>query len=504
MANPSEKLALSLEELKKFQNDQGIAVIKSSGLSRTHKERLIKNGFLKEVLKGWYISSRPDELPGDTISWYMSFWKFAAVYLNSRFGDEWCLSPEQSLSIHAGNLSVPRQLLVRSPKASNNIIQLLHGISFLDLKLEIPDRPSMITINGIQVYSLFEGLTAIGSDFYKSNPTDARTCLSMVKDVSGLLNKLLDGGKSIVAGRLAGAFRNIGNNKIANEIINTMKSAGYDVREDDPFKEKLIWTLDKKVLSPYVNRITLMWQQYRQTVIEHFPPVKELASDIEGYLKSVEEKYAEDAYHSLSIEGYKVTTQLIERVRAGNWNPEANEEDRRERNAMAARGYYQAFQAVKSSIRKILEGENAGEVVDDDLGIWYRELFSPSVAAGLIKASDLAGYRNGQVYIKGSKHTPLNPEAVRDAMPVLFDLLRTETEPSVRAVLGHFILVYIHPYMDGNGRIGRLLFNTMLASGGYSWKVIPVEKRNDYMESLEKASVEQDITDFVKFLANLK
>lgn len=47
-------------------------------------------------------------------------------------------------------------------------------------------------------------------------------------------------------------------------------------------------------------------------------------------------------------------------------------------------------------------------------------------------------------------------------MPVLFDLLHEETEPSVRVVLGHFIFVYIHPYQDGNGRMGRFLMNTML------------------------------------------
>jgi hypothetical protein len=99
------------------------------------------------------------------------------------------------------------------------------------------------------------------------------------------------------------------------------------------------------------------------------------------------------------------------------------------------------FRISKDSQQKILEGENAGEVVDDDLGTWYRELFTPCVTAGLIKASDPTGYRIGQAFIKGSKHTPLNPEAVRDAMPILFDLLRKETEPGVRAVLGHFVLV---------------------------------------------------------------
>jgi len=170
---------------------------------------------------------------------------------------------------------------------------------------------------------------------------------------------------------------------------------------------------------------------------------------------------------------------------------------------MAARGYWQAFQAVKESIQDILDGKNPGEVADVGHGIWYRELFTPSVVDGILKASDLAGYRTNQVYIKGSKHIPLNKEAVRDAMPVLFDLLKEETEASVRAVLGHFIFVYIHPYMDGNGRISRFLMNTMLASGGYKWTIIPVEQRNEYLLTLEQASVDQDISGFAKFLAKL-
>ena len=105
------------------------------------------------------------------------------------------------------------------------------------------------------------------------------------------------------------------------------------------------------------------------------------------------------------------------------------------------------------------------------------------------------------MFIRGSKHTPLSREALRDAIPVLFELLTEETEPAVRVVLGHFIFVYIHPYMDCNGRIGRFLMNAMLASGGYSWTIIPVESRPDYMAALEKASGEQDIVPFAKFIA---
>lgn len=72
MASLQEKLAASLKELKKLQNKNGFAVIKSSYLSRTHLERLLKNGFIQEVMKGWYISSRPDGVTGDTTNWYTS------------------------------------------------------------------------------------------------------------------------------------------------------------------------------------------------------------------------------------------------------------------------------------------------------------------------------------------------------------------------------------------------------------------------------------------------
>jgi len=88
-------------------------------------------------------------------------------------------------------------------------------------------------------------------------------------------------------------------------------------------------------------------------------------------------------------------------------------------------------------------------------------------------------------------------------MPAFFDLLREEPEPSLRVAIGHFVFVYIHPYRDGNGRIGRFLMNVMLATGGYPWTVIPLEKRDEYMAALECGSVEQDISQFAVFLERL-
>lgn len=501
MATVQERLAESLKRLQKLQNKNGLAVVRGAQMSRTHLQRLVGSGFLQEVMKGWYISSRPDSLPGDTTNWYTSFWFFVAQYANSRFGKRWCLSPEQSLSLYSGNRTVPRQVLVRTVKVSNNVVNLLHDTSLLCFQTAMADPVYTEPQYRLNLYSLVEALVECSPDYFRSDPVTVRTCLSLIAQPSDLLKVLLEKGQTTKAGRLAGAFRNIGNSSAADEIVGTMKGLGYDIREEDPFEDKAVLE-SMRVVSPYVTRLKLMWQVMRGTVLEVFPRTNRVHTDMDACMRHLEAQYSLDAYHSLSIEGYRVTDALIEKVRRGGWRPDADATDSEQRNAMAARGYWQAFQAVKESVGKVLSGENPGVAADNGHRVWYRELFAPSVAVGILKPADLAGYRTLQVYIRGSKHTPLNPDAVREAIPVLFDLLKNEPEASVRAVLGHFFFVYIHPYMDGNGRIGRFLMNTMLISGGYDWTIVPVEKREQYMAALEKASVEEDIADFARFIAS--
>lgn len=502
MATPHEKLAASLEILRSFQKTGAVAV-RSRELTRTHRERLIRTGFLKEIIKGWYLIARPDEIAGESTAWYASFWGFCAVYLSERFGADYCLSPEQSLLLHVGNLTVPDQLLVRSPKARNKVTALLHGTSLLDVRAALPADGHVVEKNGLQLFSVPAGLVSCGPSFFQQHPVDARAVLAMIGDASEVLAVLLEGGRSTVAGRLAGALRNIGRNRDADDLVKAMRAAGYDIRESDPFEQSNPSVPAGSALSPYVNRIRLMWQQMRGVIIDAFPAAPGLPIDIAAYMKATDNSYARDAYHSLSIEGYRVSPELIERVRSGQWAPDEDMGDRQMRNALAARGYWKAFQAVRGSLLKVLEGANPGNVCEEEHRDWYREMFAPEVAAGLIKPADLAGYRNGQVFIRRSRHVPPRYEAVQDCMPAFFSLLKDEAEPSVRAVLGHFMFVYIHPYMDGNGRMGRFIMNVMLASAGYPWTVIPVEKRDDYMDALESAGVRQDILPFARFVAGL-
>lgn len=64
-----------------------------------------------------------------------------------------------------------------------------------------------------------------------------------------------------------------------------------------------------------------MWHDMRDAVRENFPKPRPTTIDIKKYLEHVDENYISDAYHSLSIEGYQVSPDLIEKVRLGNGIP---------------------------------------------------------------------------------------------------------------------------------------------------------------------------------------
>ncbi len=501
MTTPNQKLARSLTALQELQKGSR-RVFQSKELSRVHRERLLQNGFVQEVMKGWLVSSSPTTREGDSTPWYASFWEFCARYCEERFGEEWHLSPEQSLLLHAENTVVPSQAVIHSPRGTNNKVDLLFGISLYDLKQpQMPPAAEVTVRDGLRLFSPDAALVRISERFFIRSSIETRVLLASIRDASELLRRLLDGGHSVVAGRLAGAFRRVGRPDVADEIVTTMKAAGYDARESDPFAPQQALSPLPAAAPPIVGRLQAMWESMRPRVLESFPTPPGLPGDREAYLRFIDDIYRSDAYHSLSIEGYSVSPELIERVRAGNWDPDNHDADRQGGDALAARGYWQAFQIVKGNVAEIIAGANPGRLVRASHREWYGALFQPGVAAGLIAPSALAGYRNAAVFLRTSRYAPPRWEAVRDAMPALFDLLEGEPEPGARAVLGHWLFGYIHPYPDGNGRMARFLMNAMLASGGYPWTVIRVEDRTAYLTALDRASIDHEIGPLAEFIA---
>ncbi len=494
------RLAAALKVLQGLQR-RGKTILRSSDFEAAARRALVDAGFLRQITRGWYFVSRPGGGPGDTTPWYAARRDFLAAYCTDRFGDAWHLDAGASLQVHTAATHLSKQVIVWASAAANNTLELPDGCSLLDYKpRDVVPTDQVVQVEGLRVMSLSTMLVRLAPTVFEQSPVDVQMAMSQIRDASDLCRALLTGGRSAVSGRLVGAFRATGREDVADQIRETMRAAGYVVTETNPFVVQPILGLAARTTSPHVRRMELLWVQMREMVTRIMPPAPGLPTDPHAYLAQVAERYKADAYHSLSIEGYSVTDALIAKVASGNWRPETDAADAETRNALAAHGYWLAHQDVTESIRRILHGADAAETVWRDHGSWYRHLFSPSVTAGLLDASDLAGYRSQPVYIRNAQHVPPSPHAVRDLIPVLFDHLREEPDAAVRAVLGHFFFVFVHPYPDGNGRMGRFLMNTMLASGGYPWTIIAVDQRARYFAALETASVQADIAPFALFV----
>jgi len=496
------RLADGLRTLRALQQ-AGRRVYQSVDFPRPQREALETAGFLQRVVKGWYIAARPGESTGDSTAWNASYADFVGGYCDARFGEQWCVAPRISLLLHTGATVLPQEMVVHAAAAGNHRLELPAGCSLFEARLanRLEDREH-VRIGPLRAMTLSETLVRLVESDFERRPTDVQIALQLLPDASDINRLLLEGSQPVVAGRLAGALRAAHRPVLADDVRDTMRAVGHTVVETNPFRQSLPDFGSGLIPSPHVPRLGLMWHAMRPAVEARVPATAMRPVDVARVLEAVDDAYQADAYHSLSIEGYQVTEEMIARVANSDWSPDDNPQDAESRHAMAARGYYLAHQAVRASLRRILAGEDAATVVDADHGGWYRQLFAPSVTAGLLSASDLAGYRNAPVYIKNAAHVPPPFTAAREMMPALFALLAAEPNAAVRAVLGHFAFVFIHPYMDGNGRMARFLMNVMLVSGGFPWTIIPVIRRDEYMAALDAASARNDIAPFTQFVVS--
>jgi Fic family protein len=127
------------------------------------------------------------------------------------------------------------------------------------------------------------------------------------------------------------------------------------------------------------------------------------------------------------------------------------------------------------------------EPIDTDhLLAWHKYVFSetkPTIAGRI---------RDFDVRIGRSRHVP--PPAL-EVRPMLLELLRRTrrgfkvTNPVERAATFHFEFESVHPFGDGNGRIGRLAMNMLLRRDGFPMVNIQYGKRSGYYHALERASL---------------
>ncbi|MBY3026582.1 Fic family protein [Rhizobium leguminosarum] len=504
MAKPNELLAASLAELRGVTQNGTRSVVKSEELSRVHRERLQSNGFLEEIMKGWLaVNSRPSANNRIDAAWSTVYWEFVARYLDDRFADAWRLSAEASVALWSENHSIPGQVIVRSPKANNQLVTLPSNTSLYLLRSK--ENEPAVARERLRLMPIEEAICTLSPESWRTSATDVIAVIGSIRGTNTLLQYLLDGGRSHVGGRIAGALRHLGRNGDADTIIKTLESAGYNPLEDNPFDPAVdLITLDaRRTQAPSATRIKNLWAKMGKDAVDHIDFEQVRINDRDGYIADIDERYVADALNSLSIEGYEVSEELIRRVQDGQWEPDADARDYETKNALAAKGYRLAFEEVRDDVKKILDGTPSGELLEARHQDWFRAMFSPSVTAGIVKAHQLAGYRSHNVYLRGSSHVPLPPHAIPDAMDALFESISEEPDARVKAIVAPFLFTYIHPFPDGNGRTARFIMNALLAECGAPWTVIPVARRDEYMNALEDASGHENIVPLTKFVSEL-
>lgn len=235
--------------------------------------------------------------------------------------------------------------------------------------------------------------------------------------------------------------------------------------------------------------------------------VNERVSGMEGTLTPMAEATViriaraaklEDTYHSTTIEGYRITKEEVRAVIDGvPYEGRTPDEITR---MMALKGYSRAFDRTLALIHEAFQrgGPEVSEGMIFDL---YLELWGPSIDAGLVGVADMRGWRESPVFIRRSRHVPPAPEKVSRYMAQFVDQVAgLDVGPITRAIITHWGFVHIHPFMDGNGRLARLLMNYMLASAGLPWTTIRADERSDYFRALERAHVEDDFAALAEFL----
>ena len=117
-------------------------------------------------------------------------------------------------------------------------------------------------------------------------------------------------------------------------------------------------------------------------------------------------------------------------------------------------------------------------------------------------------YRTRDVRISGSEYEPMPPESIPAEMKALGEWLSEVSVPDtafatseaiLRASAAHTWLVYIHPFIDGNGRVSRLLMNLLLMRYGYPIAIITKEDRLRYYDALEE-SQSSNLSPFVSLV----
>lgn len=119
-----------------------------------------------------------------------------------------------------------------------------------------------------------------------------------------------------------------------------------------------------------------------------------------------------------------------------------------------------------------------------------------------INDSAAGRFRSSRVLITGAKYQPPPHEDVPALIDIFFERLHAveEVDPVLLAAWSHWSVARIHPFVDGNGRMGRLLQDVLLFQNGLTCAVLPSRDKREYLATLESAD-EGDFNPLTQLIA---
>lgn len=201
----------------------------------------------------------------------------------------------------------------------------------------------------------------------------------------------------------------------------------------------------------------------------------------------MEETYYHHIYHTVAIEGNTLTLSEIRHIIETRYAvPGKSLQEQNEAIGVDAAMKY---------INTTLLSRAKDITVDDILAIHRRVL-------GYVDPVEAGRFRATQVFV--GHHIPPHPHDLDKHMQELVQWLNSEEtlhlHPVEFAALAHYKLVYVHPFVDGNGRTSRLLMNLILMQASYPPITIRKEQRAEYYAALDTAN-EGDVRPFIRFIA---
>lgn len=205
-------------------------------------------------------------------------------------------------------------------------------------------------------------------------------------------------------------------------------------------------------------------------------------NEIELFKKNFAHVYTRN---SACMEGYEISLEdVISIVKGYNVKIEGT-------LARSIFNHYKAFQ--------IVEARDPQEVLTED---FVKDLHE-CLLAGIIPGGL---YRNVDLTIKGSNHIPCSYGKVYDRMGKYFyDVNHYQATNSnlEKVAYAHLQIAKIHPFLDGNGRLARLIMNQQLIALGYLPISIPIKRRKEYFDTLEEFKVNKTMEPFMFLLIDL-